>query len=51
MPASWTVQEPVLWIVVIAGAIAAVTLASMSSLRAWLDAARKTKQTGVDRDG
>jgi hypothetical protein len=43
MPATWTVQEPVLWIMVIAGAIVALTLASMSSLRVWLTAARRSK--------
>jgi hypothetical protein len=43
MPASWTVQGPVLWIAVIAGAIVALTLASMSSLRVWLTTARKSK--------
>jgi hypothetical protein len=45
MPASWTAEGPVLWIVVIAGAIIAVTLASKSSLRAWLSAARKSKDS------
>jgi hypothetical protein len=43
VPASSTVEGPVLWIVVIVGAIIAVTLVSMSSLRVWLSAARRSK--------
>jgi NADH:ubiquinone oxidoreductase subunit 6 (subunit J) len=41
MDASSITQGPVLWILVIAGAIIAATLFSMSSLRAWLSAARR----------
>jgi NADH:ubiquinone oxidoreductase subunit 6 (subunit J) len=43
LDASW-VQGPVLWILIVVGAIIAVALFSMSSLRVWMDAARKAKE-------